>query len=75
MDTHELERRDLYELGEYVVVELRVGAVLKHPDGREVFFQPGDEAADILDTVDALLSEPPHWQDILAEDLFGPYFD
>jgi len=40
--------------GGYEFARLRVGASLRSPDGREVYFQPGDDADSFLETVDAL---------------------
>lgn len=40
--------------GGYKFAELRVGACLMSPAGKEVYFQPGDDAAAIRETVDAL---------------------
>ena len=40
--------------GGFAIARLRVGVSLRSPDGREVYFQPGDDSAAILDTVEAL---------------------
>lgn len=37
--------------GGYSYALLRVGAILRHPSGREVYFQPGDDATALVETI------------------------
>lgn len=64
--------------GGYKFAELRVGAVLKAPNGREVYFQPGDDTAAIRETVEALDEISNDVMDAkrgtIADMVFGEYF-
>lgn len=60
--------------GGYAVARLRVGVSLRSPDGREVYFQPGDDSAAILDTVEALDEIPDDRRGDVADMALGDYF-
>lgn len=55
--------------------ELRVGVSLKSPDGREVYFQPGDDTAAILETIQALEEIPEAKRATIAAMALGDYFE
>ncbi len=58
--------------GGYSYAPLRVGLSLMNPEGREVYFQPGDNEATIRDTIDAL--DESGEADRLASLALGEYF-
>ena len=64
--------------GGYKFAELRVGAALMAPNGREVYFQPGDDTAAICDSVAALDEVSEDVTDAkrgtIADMAFGEYF-
>jgi len=62
-------------LGDYVLHRLRVGCTLTSPAGVSVYFQPGDEADELLDQWDAIESEhlEKDWP-IIAYIAFSDYF-
>jgi hypothetical protein len=64
--------------GGYKFAELRVSASLMAPNGREVYFQPGDDTATICDNVAALdeISEDvtDAKRGTIADMTFGEYF-
>lgn len=64
--------------GGYKFAELRVGATLMAPSGREVYFQPGDDTAAICETVAALdeISEDVNdaKRGTIADMALGEYF-
>lgn len=59
----------------YSYAQLRVGVSLKSPDGREVYFQPGDDTAAILATIEALEEIPDAKRAIIADMALGDYFE
>jgi len=64
-----------YETANFHFRELRIGALLANKaTGREVYFQPGDDTAIILDTIDALNEVPTSRRDIIADIAFAEYF-
>lgn len=63
----------IYDSG-YIYAELRVGVALRNPAGKEVYFQPGDDTAAILDTIEALDSIPEDRRAIVADMAFSEYF-
>ncbi len=60
--------------GGYQFAELRVGASLKNPQGREVYFQPGDDTQTIRENVEALQDVAPDKLDVIADMVLGGYF-
>ena len=63
-------------MGGYVLHRLRVGCALTDPSGRQVYFQPGDCTAGILDQWDAIRDEiPADKQAIITGMNFGDYFE
>jgi hypothetical protein len=65
--------------GGYLFCPLRVGATLHAPDGRTVYFQPGDDEAAIRETIDALeelaSDNPLRALDRIAHIALSHYFD
>ena len=61
--------------GGYRFARLRVGAAVMAPDGREVYFQPGDDTAAICATIDALDEVKDGKRAIIAAMVLGEYFD
>lgn len=66
--------------GGYLFCPLRVGATLHAPDGRTVYFQPGDDEAAIRETIEALeecvaWDNPGHVVDKIAHIALSHYFD
>ena len=48
-------QRQYQELaGGYSYCQLRVGLTVRNPQGQDVYFQPGDQEAAILETLEAL---------------------
>lgn len=58
----------------YSYASLRVGLALRHADGREVYFQPGDNESAIRDTIDALDEVSAEKRDMVADIAFADYF-
>lgn len=59
----------------FAYVELRVGLSLRSPDGREVYFQPGDDTAAILETIEALEEIPEERRPLIAAMSLADYFE
>lgn len=55
--------------------EHRVGVSLRSPDGRIVYFQPGDDSAAILETIAALEEIPAERRATIAAMSLGDYFE
>lgn len=51
------------------------GVVLRNPNNKEVYFQPGDHEQVIRDTIDALSECDEDLVDIVAQIAFSEYFD
>ncbi len=60
--------------GGYSYAPLRAGVSLRAPNGREVYFQPGDDTASFFETVEALEEIPADKLAIIADMAFGEYF-
>ncbi|SKB49882.1 hypothetical protein [Sphingopyxis flava] len=61
--------------GGYSFTPMRVGVLLTSPRGDEMFFQPGDAAAHLLDTIEALDEiEDDDLRAWLSEIVLGDYF-
>ena len=60
--------------GGYRFAVLRVGAAMIAPNGREVYFQPGDDTAAIIEAVEALDELPDDRRATIADMAFGEYF-
>lgn len=60
--------------GGYSYAPLRVGLVVRNPQGREAYFQPGDDEAAIRETIEALDEIPEDKQAIIADMALGDYF-
>ena len=64
--------------GGYAYSALRHGLVLRAPNGREVYFQPGDDEAAIRETFDALdewsLDPNDEKRGAIADMALGDYF-
>lgn len=59
----------------YSYAILRVGVAMKNPKGEDVYFQPGDDTAAILETIEALEEiEDLQKRNNLAEITLGDYF-
>ena len=65
-----------YDLGAgYQWSPLRVGLVLRAPDGREVYCQPGDDETAMREVIDALGEhEPGSVRDTCAHVALSDYF-
>lgn len=64
-----------YETANFSFRELRVGASLINlATGREVYFQPGDDTAAMLDMIDALDEVLASRRDTIADIAFAEYF-
>lgn len=63
----------------YAYCALRNGLVVRNPQGREAYFQPGDDEAAIRDTLSALdemsLKPDDFGRSILTDMALGVYFD
>lgn len=53
----------------------RVGKVLRAPNGRQVYFQPGDDEAEFMEQVEAIGELNKHSREAVADIAFGAYFD
>lgn len=60
--------------GGYKFARLRVGCSLMSPSGAEVYFQPGDDSAAIIEAVEALEEIPDHMRGHIADCAFSEYF-
>ena len=60
--------------GGYQYAPLRAGVALMAPDGREVYFQPGDDAAAFYATLEALAEVPEARLAVITDMSFGDYF-
>ena len=61
--------------GGWKLGRLRVGCTIAAPDGREVYFQPGDDSAEIINQWDAICTDiPESRQAIMCEISFSDYF-
>lgn len=60
--------------GGFAYAEHRVGLSLMAPDGRCVYFQPGDDTAAILDTIEALDEIDEAKRPSIAAMALGDYF-
>lgn len=59
----------------YAYAEMRVGVMLRHPNGREIYFQPGDDTKIILGTLASLEEVPPSRRDTIADMTLSEYFE
>jgi hypothetical protein len=66
-----------YATDNYAAFEMRGGGFLlrRLQDTKEVFFQPGDDAASIRDSIDALDELPENKQDTVFDMVCSNYFD
>ena len=60
--------------GGYSYAPLRVGLSLMNPQGKEVYFQPGEQEATIRDTIEALEECAPDKLDAIADMALSEYF-
>ena len=64
--------------GGYHCCKLRVGLVIRSPEGREIYVQPGDDEAAMLDNLEALDEVSPDPGDgkrgAVADILLSEYF-
>lgn len=60
--------------GGYCYAPLRVGTALRNPDGREVYFQPGDDSDSIRDTIASLEEIPENKRATITDMALGEYF-
>ena len=65
--------------GGYAYCALRNGLVVRNPQGREVYFQPGDDEAAIRDTLTALdevsLNPDDNKRAMITDMALSAYFD
>lgn len=61
--------------GGYSYQELRVGLILSNSDGKQVYFQPGDDTTAILETIEALEEIPDNRRAQIADMALGDYFN
>lgn len=64
--------------GGYAYCALRVGLVIRNPEGREIYIQPGDDEAAMRANIEALdevsLDPDEGGRAILTDMLLGEYF-
>lgn len=60
--------------GCYSYAEHRVGLSLANRCGKTVYFQPGDDTAEILSQIESLDEIPDDKRDVVADMVFGEYF-
>ncbi|WP_395652456.1 hypothetical protein [Brevundimonas sp.] len=60
--------------GGYFYAPLRAGVSLRAPNGREVYFQPGDDEATFYETLEALGEVQDDRRDMAVDLAFGEYF-
>lgn len=64
--------------GGYAFAPLRVGLIVRNPQGREVYCQPGDDESAMRETIEALDEISPDCSDekrgIIADMALGDYF-
>lgn len=60
--------------GGYSYSPMKAGVVLRAPNGQEVYFQPGDGAAALYESIDALDEIPDDKRAVIADMAFGDYF-
>ena len=60
--------------GSYSYAPLHAGVSLRSPNGREVYFQPGDDTASFFETVEALDEIAADRLAIIVDMAFGEYF-
>lgn len=53
---------------------LRVGLILRAPDGEDVYFQPGDDTTAILETIESLEEVAEDKRASIAAMCLGEYF-
>jgi len=72
-----MERKYQELAGGYSYCKLRVGLTVRNPQGREVYFQPGDCEFAILETIAALeeyADISADRQNVMADIALGDYF-
>lgn len=64
--------------GGYSFAALRVGMTIRNPKGAEVYVQPGDDTATMMDNIEALDEVSPDVDNpkraIIADMMLGEYF-
>jgi hypothetical protein len=60
--------------GGYNYTALRIGLVVRNPAGIEIYVQPGDASATMLDNIAALDELPDNKRGIVADMILGEYF-
>jgi hypothetical protein len=60
--------------GGYCYASLRVGMVVRNPLGAEIYIQPGDDHAAMMDTIDALEEIDEAKRGTIADMALGEYF-
>lgn len=58
----------------YTLSILQVGLSVTNPQGREIYIQPGDDTAAMLDIFEALDEVPADKRDIIADMALSEYF-
>jgi hypothetical protein len=61
--------------GGYSFAQLRVGMVVKAPNGAEVYCQPGDDSAAMLANIESLDEIPANRRGQIADMILGDYFN
>lgn len=66
----------IYETENFVVFEMRGGGMVVRQlrDKRELFFQPGDDAGSVRNSIDALKEVPEGKRDIVFDVAMSDYF-
>jgi hypothetical protein len=60
--------------GQWSYAPLRVGLIVRNPDGEEIYFQPGDDASEAMNQIEAIQDLPESRAPIIAAMVFGEYF-
>lgn len=71
-----MSKAPVYETDNFAAFEMRgAGMLLRHKtDGKEVFFQPGDDAETLRDILASLDEVPENRRDVCFDIACGEYF-
>jgi hypothetical protein len=60
--------------GGYAYASLRAGMTVRAPDGKEIYIQPGDDEATMMDNIEALDEIADDKRGVIADMMLGEYF-